>query len=257
MDPNTLAGPLQVTLSLVEGAGDFRVEAPEEVHRLLQRLTDGNELINLNAAGGLAYATTLWSLDRGHGVLALAVDLNDPRVARLAEADDLVAVCYVDNVKLQFELHDVVLVHGHGATVLRAALPRAVWRFQRRASFRVQPLSRSAPRAVLHLTDPSQPPGAELSLRLLDVSQGGCALFLPEGAPRLQAGLVVARASLDLDASTQFETGLRLHHVTAVAGDTPGARLGCSMTTLTQDAQRALQRYIDQTQKRRRMFSLR
>jgi hypothetical protein len=44
--------------------------------------------------------------------------------------------------------------------------------------------------------------------------------------------------------------------VTSLDGDAAGTRVGCSLHDLDGDAQRALQRYIDQTQKRRRLLSL-
>ncbi|MBI4878687.1 MAG: TIM barrel protein [Planctomycetes bacterium] len=42
----------------------------------------------------------------------------------------------------------------------------------------------------------------------------------------------------------------------AAVAEARGVRLGCSMLGLARDAERMLQRYIDQTQKRRRMMSL-
>ena len=85
-------------------------------------------------------------------------------------------VGYLDSVKVQFDVSDLVLVHGNRASVLSCPLPREMFRFQRRNAFRVRPLMRSAP--VARLRHPDMP-DIEFALRVIDVSIGGCALFLP------------------------------------------------------------------------------
>jgi c-di-GMP-binding flagellar brake protein YcgR len=232
---------------------EFLVDSSAEIHRLLRRLADGNVMVNLNAPDGTAYTTTLWTVDRDAGQLGFAVDVGDPRVQRLAEADELVVVGYLESVKLQFDLVAAVLVHGHAGSVLRAAIPRVMYRFQRRGSYRVRPIGRATPLA--HLRHPAIADMA-LALRILDVSLGGCALLLPHDVPAVTPGVQVNDVTIDLDADTRFSTSLHLHHVTSMASSAAGVRLGCSMVSLAPSAERTLQRYIDQTQKKRRLFSL-
>ena len=62
-------------------------------------------------------------------------------------------------------------------SALSCAFPQVVYRFQRRSSFRVRPILRSSPVARLRHPDL---PELDLSLRVLDVSLGGCALFVPD-----------------------------------------------------------------------------
>ena len=99
-------------------------------------------------------------------------------------------------------------------------------------------------------------PDTALALRILDLSVGGCALLLPQDMPMLEPGVLVNRVQLELDTTTRFECGLRLHHVTSIHCESSGVRLGCEIVRLGQDAERTLQRYIDQTQKRRRVMKL-
>jgi len=49
---------------------------------------------------------------------------------------------------------------------------------------------------------------------------------------------------------------MRMQHATVLGGQARGARLGCEFVNLAAEAQRTLQRFIDQTQKRRRLMSL-
>jgi c-di-GMP-binding flagellar brake protein YcgR len=127
-----------------------------------------------------------------------------------------------------------------------------VYRFQRRGSFRVRTLPRNAP--TVHFRHPCN--GMLLTLRVLDVSTGGCALFLPDQVAPLPLGLKLPRVRVELDASNRFEATLHLCHVTSINPQSQGVRVGCELLQLDGDAQRTLQRYIDQTQKRRRLLSL-
>lgn len=232
---------------------EFRVQSPAEQRSLLKRLQESSALVNLNASDGTVYTTTLWSLDPARERLSFAADANDPRLQRLLDADDITVVAYLDAVRLQFDLGAPVLVHGANTSALQAPWPRVVYRFQRRGSYRVKPLARSSP--VARLPHPSRPE-LELELRIVDVSIGGCALALPGNVPALQPGIEIAGVAIELDADTRFLTKLKLHHVTAMNPEAGVARLGCSMVNLPADAERLLQRYIDQTQKRRRTLSL-
>lgn len=232
---------------------EFRVSDPIEVRALLKSLVDAGTLVNLSASDGSAYTTTLWTVDAHQRKITFTADMRAPNVERLVEAEDAVAVAYLDQVKVQFELNDRVLVHGRQACVIQAALPAVMYRFQRRNAFRVRTLERSAP--VARFRHPGLPEMA-LALRVLDVSMGGCALHLPRDVPAVQPGSVINGCTVQLDADTDFRANLMVHHVTSLQSQSQGVRLGCELLNLGADAQRALQRYIDQTQKRRRMMAL-
>lgn len=235
------------------GLDEFSLSAPAEILSMLRKFVDGSVIVHINTHDGTSYSTTLWTVDRDAGTLGFSIDAGDPRPQRLAEAEELVVVGYLDSIKIQFGVVGAVVVHGQGGSVLRARIPRVLYRFQRRRSFRVRPLANTSP--VARLRHPKAP-DQTLALRIIDVSLGGCALFLPNDAPRLSPGTLVPNVSIDLDAETRFTVSLQLHHVTSLNAEAGGVRLGCSMVSLQAEDERSLQRYIDQTQKRRRMFSL-
>jgi len=231
----------------------FRVDHPREQLALLRQLRDGNVPVNLSAPGGGAITTSLWALDANQQRLNFSADEGNPQLQRLVEADEAVAVAYLDSVKLQFDLQGLLLVRSASACALQAEMPHDIYRFQRRGAYRVRPGERHAPQA--RLRHPSIP-DMTLTLRVLDVSIGGCALQLPEDVPPLQPGSRLADVQIELDADTRFTTLLLLHHVSAIQPGETGARLGCEWSALTGHAERALQRWIDQAQKRRRLLSL-
>ena len=231
----------------------FRVTDPGEVRALLKSLMDQVVPLNLSASDGTAYTTTLWTVDPAVGKLSFTADMMAHTVHDIVEADECVAVAYLDRIKLQFDVQDLMLVQGHKASVLQARLPRELFRFQRRNTYRVRTLERTAPTAAFR--HPAIP-DMSLALRVLDVSIGGCALLLPANVPNLQPGAVIKGVRLTLDADTVIDAGLMLHHVTSTGAENGSVRLGCEIVGLGGNGERALQKYIDLTQKRRRMMAL-
>lgn len=247
----TLPMPLD---GLAPGAlDDFRITSPREIAAILRQFQDGNLLLNLNGSHGGMLSTTLWSIDTAKGKLSFSADAGTPATEQIVDSQEVVVVGYLDSIKVQFELANLVLVRSPNGCSIAAAFPRELFRFQRRNAFRVRPLLRSTPIARVR-----HPVIAEmqLALRVLDVSIGGCALFLPDDVPPLQPGMVMNQVQLDLDADTRLHTNLRLQHVTATNQESKGVRLGCEFVNASNDALRSLQRFIDQTQKQRRMMAL-
>lgn len=229
----------------------FRVGHPQERRALLRQVRDGSVPVGLNAPGGATCTTVLWSIEEA--AIAFDAGVRGQMLAPLVDAGEGVAVAYLDHVKLQFDLHDLVLVHGARTSTLRAAMPRNLYRFQRRQSFRVRVAERQSPLA--RLRHPSIPE-MRLALRVLDVSMGGCALWQPFDVPPLAVGTLLAEVEVTLDIETRFAAALRLQHVSAIGAGAQGVRLGCEWT-LAGAAERMLQRYIDLAQKRRRLVTLR
>ena len=234
------------------GLAEFQITSQPELIKTLKSLADGNVLINLNGSDGASYTTTLWAIDAARGVLSFSADADSNQVQALVEAEDAVAVAYLDSIKLQFDVSGLVLVRGGKSSALNCAFPRVVYRFQRRSGYRVRPLLRSTP--VARVRHPMIP-DMGLTLRVLDVSIGGCALFLPDDVPPLQPGVVLNGVQIELDMDTRVSTSLRLQHVTSLNHDAKGVRLGCEIVDPSADVLRALQRYIDQTQKRQRALA--
>lgn len=232
----------------------FRVDDGAEALRLLKQLRDSAATVHLSAPLGAALSTQLWSLDPVREQLNFCADELDPQFQRLALCDEVVAVAYLESVKLQFELQQMLLVRGPDSCVLRTAWPHPLYRFQRRAAYRVRTPERHAPKTLLR--HPAIP-DMQLTLRIVDVSTGGIALSLPEDVPALQPGVRLNGVRIELDADTSFVATLQLQHVSLLQPGASARRLGCTMLELNGAAQRALQRYIDRTQQRRRLLAAR
>jgi len=231
----------------------FRVPNADARAALLRELRDGSVPLSLSSPCGASLRTAIWAMDTTQRRLNFSVEENNPHLQRLVESDEAVAVAYLESVKLQFELLNLMLVRGVRACTLQADMPSDIYRFQRRGAFRVRAPQRHSPSA--RLRHPAIP-DMGLSLRLLDVSLGGCALWLPDDVPGLQAGSLLGEVQIELDSETRFNTGLLVQHVSVIAPGEHGVRLGCEWVALGSMACRTLQRWIDLAQKRRRLLSL-
>lgn len=245
--------PLDVLAARHGSLREFRVDARIEIRNLLRALQESSARVHLNAANGAVLSTTVWTLDSQMEMVNFAAEGDDQALGGLIAALDCVAVAYLDNVKLQFDVSELTLVRGSSSATLRAPFPQLIYRFQRRSAFRVKTGLRTGTRVRLRL--PRQP-DVPVDLRLLDVSLGGCALLLPHDMPKVEAGTVFQRVVIDLDPMTRLEAGLVVQHVSALGPDAPGVRLGCAFQSLGGEALRTLQRYLDQSQRQRRFMSL-
>lgn len=226
---------------------EYRITAPAEIQLLLQKLLDERTLITLSGPHGDSYTTLMFKADPDRQTLCFSASDGDTRLDALLESGEIVAVAYLDSIKIQFDLDGVVEVKGGKHSALNARYPKVMFRFQRRSAFRVQPFATKAP--VARFRHPAMP-DMQLALRVLDVSLSGVALFLPDNVPMITAGVKIGQCRLDLDDDTALDVGLVIHHVTAINPDSKGARLGCEITGLDW-SDRSLQHYINQTQKRR------
>jgi c-di-GMP-binding flagellar brake protein YcgR len=233
---------------------EFRVTHPQDRVRLLRELRDGNVPVILNAPDGSSLSTSLWTVDSSQARLSFSADADAPQLPNLVDCDEAVAVAYLESVKLQFDLQGFVLVRGPGSCALQCAVPREIYRFQRRGAFRVRPQQRQG--ATAHVRHPALP-DMPLALRVLDISIGGCALWLPPDVPPLQAGTLLGEVQIQLDSDTRFASAVMLQHIGSLSrGTEGGVRLGCEWVKLPSSAERLLQRWIDRAQQRRRLLTL-
>lgn len=246
--PAPLAG-----MSGKEALEEFRISSPRDISTLLKQLLDGAVVLSLHSSDGQIYKSVIWTLDSSRATIGFNADPNDTAMQAALHSSEITVVGYLDSVKVQFELRHPVLVHGNRASVLSCPFPREMYRFQRRNAFRVRPLMRTAPVAKLRHPEMEE---SEVALRIIDLSIGGCALFLPAEVPLINAGVTLPGVRMELDDDTRLDVTLRLQHVTSINNEGRGVRLGFEFVRPGGDTVRTLQRFIDLTQKRGKLMAL-
>jgi c-di-GMP-binding flagellar brake protein YcgR len=249
MTTNTLPMALDALAAALGELDDFRVSSPTEVHALLKRLLNDQAPLYLNTPKGEVYTTKLWTIDPARGSLGLGIAEVTHQLHQVLDADEVTAVGYLDRMKVQFELSGLVLVHATGSSGLSAQIPREMFRFQRRNHLRVRSFGTSAPTAFMtHPRDVDR----QLALRVVDLSMGGCALFLPQNVPPIEIGTEVSNVQLELDSNSRLRADIVIRNLTP----SHGTRLGCEFASLSTNATRTLQLFVDHTASRGRMVSL-
>jgi c-di-GMP-binding flagellar brake protein YcgR len=107
---------------------------------------------------------------------------------------------------------------------------------------------------VALLRHPAMPEMA-LTLRVLDLSLGGCALWCPANVPPLEPGTRLGEIVIELDAGTRFTAAATLAHLSSLGEHDRGVRVGCEWQQLQPASTRTLQRWIDGAQRRRRLMT--
>ena len=228
---------------------EFRVVSPREIAGFLTQLVDNKIPVALNAPDGAIETTLLWTVDAERNRLAFWADASDGKTRHLVARPGHVVVAYLHSVKLQFEIGPLVLERGDPVSVLSCALPSQLFRFQRRNAYRVRPLMGEALTARLSHPDiPDMP----LELCVLDLSLGGCALLLPDDIPVPQRGAVLRKVEFELDVDMALRLDLRVQNVAPRQVAAPGMRIGCEFIDPKSGTLCALQRFVDDLQKRRR-----
>lgn len=225
---------------------DYRLTSSVEIFDLLRQVETSRTLVTLSDPDGHSYTTLLWNVDPQRSLLGFSGDGEHEGLRALLQSDEVTAVAYLDSIKLQFDVENLVVVRGQAHDVVSTTLPKVMYRFQRRSSFRVTPALSAMPTA--QFPHPHHP-DLTLSLRVVDVSLGGIALFLPDDVPDIADGTRIPSCSLRLDDDTWLDVSLIMRHATPLLPESRGARLGCEFDRLHQ-AERDLQFYINQTQKR-------
>jgi flagellar brake protein len=226
---------------------DFRIASPRRVEEMLIRLLMEKEAVALHAHGAVLTAK-LAAVEKDADRLRLDVAAADQDIHAFLQGDEMIAVGLLDNIKVQFDLHEPTWVRDGQHDFIDCKLPRELFRFQRRDAYRVRPLWSDSPRATVDL------PGATdsgLPLRVVDVSLGGCALLLQSPRPSFDETALLVGVLIALDGDTAFSVDMKVRNVTPIAGADSGTRIGCEFVNAQGDVQRLLQRYLFDSEKRR------
>lgn len=226
---------------------EFQVQAASEIAALLRLLHSDEARVTLSNEAGVSLPSRVCTLDPTHAALSFDVRAGDPLVRELTASGDVTATAYLDDIRIQFELEELMLVNGAAGAVLRGPWPTLLYRFQRRNAFRVRPTSRSP---QVRLPHPQQ--HGELRVRILDLSMGGLALLMPPELSPWPPGTILPAVQIELDRDTRFQASLRVQHVHLPSDS--GTTVGLAFASLESPAAREMQLYIDQAQKRSRLL---
>lgn len=246
-------------------SADFRVLSASDILSLLRQLLDGQNPITLGSPAGAHLTCSLCSVDAQYAALGFEVKGAAPQTAgelqALMQADEVTATAYLDQIRLQFDLEGLMSLATRpsgDSLLLRSNLPTLLYRFQRRQTFRVRPSLRT-PHVLLqhpqqHLQQHLQQQSQQLPLRLriLDLSLGGLALWLPPDIMPFEPGSLLPAVQVELNSDTRFQVAMQVQN--SQPGEASGHQLGLSFVQINAAAEQGLHLYIEQTQRRTRLL---
>jgi c-di-GMP-binding flagellar brake protein YcgR len=231
-----------------------RVADRTECTRLLDELLAGADMVTLYAGddNDCFVVSQVLAIDATAGEIEFEFTTDDARRTAFVRAGRAVATALLGRVKLQFELEAVLVRNAaSGALRLRAPLPGAISRLQRREAYRVEPPTESTARLWLRST---QDAAGERRIAVMDVSATGLGLrFEPREEPAPVIGTVFGRCRLELPATGPIYCDLVVRSVApGFAGERGSLRVGCEFAGLDPSSARAVQVFVNTAQTRGR-----
>ena len=231
-----------------EDHSPFALREPAEIATLLRSLVEARSLISASLLpGGHACPTALLAV-RDDGTLLLDGNRDEAMNQRMAAASRMLCMAQLDLVPIRFRLAAPRRIVHEDYPAFVVAWPQGVLRMQRRETYRLQ--TPATHPALLHLGEPEQDAPA---LRVLDISGGGLALAIPDGAQGpLQPGAQIGPCQLQLGEAAPLAVALQVVYI--APHEVRGARhwrAGCRFIDLVPAAEQQLMQYIFQVERQR------
>jgi len=237
----------------------FQVSGAPARVALLRELSELAAPVSIGRWGGEVVAATLWSVDAEQRCLHFN---GGPELAALAALPEgLFAAAYLGDHKLQFPLLGIRVADAGGGRDgrlrLQAELPPLLLRLARRTGLRLRRLGGEP--LLARAAQMAGGFGADhwIEMPVLDIGTGGCALWLPAGAPALLPGMLLRAVEWQQGDELLFCCDLKVCHVGSdPLRPTAGLRLGCRWGLMSAGARALIDGWLERGQRRRKRFTL-
>ncbi|KAF7598171.1 MAG: flagellar brake protein [Candidatus Dactylopiibacterium carminicum] len=201
---------------------------------------DGNDFI----------ATCVVELSTENDTLYIDVSPDQALNDRILRLGALHCATQLDKVRIQFEVEDLQMSSFEGLPAFRAPLPQSLLRLQRREYYRLTAPAYDKLECTIPLPD-----GRQTTLRVTDISGGGIGILGPANSDFLQPEAVLADCRLTLPGIPTTTVTIRVCNVFRLtnADGSQGVRVGCQFVDLPPSAANAIQRYILQSERDRKL----
>lgn len=219
----------------------FQVYSRVEIVGLLRELIDRRALATVYFHGGASsIVTPLLAVNPEFEEIVFDCASNARDNALLARSVGLVAVAFLDQVKVQFRAGRAEETVFEDRPAFRVRLPDSVLRLQRRNHFRVRtPVTRPLVLAIPAGTAGGRP----RALRVEDLSCGGVGAVAGKDDGPFEPGAVFGRCRMELPGVGAIECTVEVRHTRLGAGG--ALRLGLRFVDLPVSTVTRVQRYIN------------
>lgn len=227
----------------------YLVHGRRQIRQLLQGLIDGHSLISAHISPGKdAFLTALVTLSDDEDWVFLDVSPDAKINQQVAQAEKLICVTQLNKIRIQFSVDSITPMQLDGRPAFAVQVPGQMVRLQRREFYRLHiPLSHGISCSLPADGADSTP----TDVRVIDISEGGLALQLPQNNAPYKIGTLINDCVLHLLDSTTIVVRLEVRNVTAQTSRTgvQTTRVGCRFVELPHPADTQIQRYILRTER--------
>jgi c-di-GMP-binding flagellar brake protein YcgR len=240
---------MKIELTSSEERERYLVRHPAEVERILREVMQDKAIVTAWADDGRQrMLTALVDLDAAGRSIYLDCGADEGMNARLVSCREVVFTTTHEGVRVQFTSPPLERVRLREAEVLRAALPEALLRLQRRAYYRL----------VTSLVEPIKcwigTDQGVLEATVVDLSIGGVGILAYRPIIPLVVGRVYCGCRLSLPTLGQLAVSLAVRSIFEVTlrNGRRSHRAGCQFIDLPPGVETDLQRYITRAERERR-----
>ena len=223
-----------------EAMESLKIRNPVDIQSVLKDITQRELALQLfTPSGDLVMNTRILKLDPINNRYLLQVPNPDTFKQADYPAMDLIAVCFMNSVKIQFEAQQAKFALYGNQPVYVCQEPEWLLRLQRRNYYRVQLEDGLSIGIVIPLHNQTM-----VTAEVTDISIGGCAIVSDDDAlAACAAGLLLKDCELSLPGLKPVYVDLEVRTSRYGDADT-GYRLGCRFSELTGAQATLLQRFV-------------
>lgn len=219
----------------------YVLRRPAEIAAILRAMGGARGLLSAfyDDSGGFALTSVL-AVDAQRGELTLDHVADAAAGRALLAAPRIVVVGSHQRVRVQFVLCGISQALYQERPALRAALPQALLRLQRREYYRLATPVANPVKCVVPL------PAGSVEKTVLDISCGGVCLLVHRSDLVLDPGTVYPDCQLEIPRLGVVRVNLRISHTYDVTppGGVHGRRSGCEFVDLGNKERALIQRYV-------------
>lgn len=228
----------------------YQIYSRAEIVAIARELLARRALLSLHFGGDRSVVTAVLAVNPDFEELVIDAPKSGRDTDAIVRSPALIAVAFLDHVKIQFRSMRAEATSFAGAPAIRVRLPDSILRLQRRDFFRV-PAPQARP---LRLYVPPQSAGGTAAeYRVLDISAGGLCIAIEGTQSAFEPGVTLADCRLDLPGLGTVVAAVQVQHVSRSrsAGGALHTRCGLQFLRLAPGMGTLVQRYINQVQRER------
>jgi c-di-GMP-binding flagellar brake protein YcgR len=238
-----------------EDVSPFQVHSRREIISLLRSLQERNQLVSMQAGGGVdAVVTSILEVDESGGLVVIDRAPGNTVNQRIMDSNNVSFETVLDNIRILFFSEKVGECMYDNLPALYIPIPASLIRLQRREHYRVPTSVANPLRCTVRIPpDDNGMGGTTVVVTLKDISGGGIGVVDEKKLLDNTIGRIYKDCRIDLPGGSPVTVSLQIrnsHDVTLTSGKSI-RKMGCMFVDPPTAMMAAVQRYITKLERER------